>query len=47
MDGFYLRPEATDLHVALNTVATPLGQLRETELVPGSAALEKFNAALR
>jgi 2-oxoglutarate ferredoxin oxidoreductase subunit beta len=43
----YLRPEATDLHVALNTVATPLGQLGESELVPGAMALEKFNASLR
>jgi 2-oxoglutarate/2-oxoacid ferredoxin oxidoreductase subunit beta len=43
----YLRPDATDLHTALNTVAAPLGQLREGELVPGAAALDKFNAALR
>jgi 2-oxoglutarate/2-oxoacid ferredoxin oxidoreductase subunit beta len=43
----YLQPEATDLHTALNTVDTPLNALREAELVPGSAALEKFNASLR
>jgi 2-oxoglutarate ferredoxin oxidoreductase subunit beta len=43
----YLQPDATDLHAALNTVDTPLNALREAELVPGSAALEKFNASLR
>jgi len=43
----YLQPDATDLHAALNTVDTPLNALREPELVPGSAALEKFNASLR
>ena len=43
----YLQPDATDLHTALNTVDTPLNALRESELVPGSAALEKFNASLR
>ena len=43
----YLHPEPTDLHAALNTVDTPLNGLREAELVPGAAALEKFNASLR
>jgi 2-oxoglutarate ferredoxin oxidoreductase subunit beta len=43
----YLDREAEDLHRNLNTVATPLNQLSEQELCPGSAALEKINAGLR
>jgi 2-oxoglutarate ferredoxin oxidoreductase subunit beta len=43
----YVRPEADDLHRMLNTVDTPLNGLSEKELVPGAAALEKFNASLR
>ncbi len=43
----YLRPDADDLHRALNTVDVPLNQLGEKELVPGAAALDKFNASLR
>jgi 2-oxoglutarate ferredoxin oxidoreductase subunit beta len=43
----YLRSEATDLHAALNTVDMPLNALREAELIPGVAALQKFNASLR
>ena len=43
----YLRPDADDLHQLLNTVEVPLNQLGEKELVPGAAALERFNAALR
>jgi len=43
----YVHPEATDLHASLNTVDAALGGLRETELVPGAAALERFNATLR
>lgn len=43
----YVEPEATDLHANLNTVATPLRELGEAELCPGSAALEKLNASLR
>ena len=43
----YLHPEATDLHAALNTVDTPLTELVERDLIPGAAALEKFNASLR
>jgi len=43
----YVRPEADDLHRLLNTVDAPLNALGETELVPGAAALEKFNASLR
>ena len=36
-----------DMHANLNTVASPLNRLSEKELCPGSAALEKINAALR
>jgi len=43
----YLRPDADDLHRLLNTVDVPLNQLGEKELIPGAAALEKFNASLR
>jgi 2-oxoglutarate ferredoxin oxidoreductase subunit beta len=43
----YVRPDADDLHRLLNTVDVPLNQLGEKELIPGAAALEKFNASLR
>ncbi len=43
----YVDPDAGDLHAALNTVETPLNRLGASELIPGAAALEKFNAALR
>jgi 2-oxoglutarate ferredoxin oxidoreductase subunit beta len=43
----YVNPEGEDLHDRLGTVATPLNQLGEAELCPGSAALEKINASLR
>ena len=43
----YVRPDADDLHGLLNTVEAPLNGLTEKELVPGAAALEKFNASLR
>jgi 2-oxoglutarate ferredoxin oxidoreductase subunit beta len=43
----YVDPEPEDLHANLTTVATPLNQLDEKALVPGAAALERFNAALR
>ena len=43
----YVDAEAEDLHSHLNTVAAPLNTLSEKELCPGSAALEKINAALR
>jgi len=43
----YVQPDAPDLHQHLNTVDTPLGQLTERELCPGSVALERINAALR
>ena len=43
----YVQPETTDLHDHLNTVDMPLNMLTENELCPGSAMLEKINAALR
>jgi 2-oxoglutarate/2-oxoacid ferredoxin oxidoreductase subunit beta len=43
----YVEPEADDLHASMNTVERPLNALRETDLCPGSAALDKINAALR
>jgi 2-oxoglutarate ferredoxin oxidoreductase subunit beta len=43
----YIDPQADDLHRLLNTVDVPLNQLAEKELVPGAAALDKFNASLR
>ena len=43
----YVDAEPEDLHSHLNTVEAPLNTLGEKELCPGSAALEKINAALR
>ncbi len=43
----YVDPAPKDLHDHLNTVATPLNELDDAALVPGTAALEKFNASLR
>ena len=43
----YVAAEAEDLHGHLNTVEKPLNALGEKELCPGSAALDKINAALR
>jgi 2-oxoglutarate/2-oxoacid ferredoxin oxidoreductase subunit beta len=43
----YVDPEAEDLHHYLNTAHKPLNAMDEDDLCPGSAALEKLNAALR
>jgi 2-oxoglutarate ferredoxin oxidoreductase subunit beta len=43
----YVDPDATDLHGHLNTCARPLNQLGVEELCPGTATLDKLNAALR
>ncbi len=43
----YVDPEADDLHGYLHTSPTPLNALTDSELCPGSAALEKLNASLR
>ena len=43
----YVDPEARDLHDYLGTIDTPLNQLANGELTPGSAALDALNASLR
>ena len=43
----YVDPEPEDLHAHLNTVVTPFNRLGDAELVPGAAALEAVNRALR
>ena len=43
----YVDREPEDLHRHFNTVDAPLNSLSEQELCPGSAVLEKINAALR
>jgi 2-oxoglutarate ferredoxin oxidoreductase subunit beta len=42
----FVDPEADDLHLHLNTVATPLNRLGEAELCPGAAALAALNSEL-
>lgn len=43
----YVDPDATDCHEILETVETPLNQLGEQELCPGSDALASINASFR
>ena len=43
----YVDPDPHDMHKHMNTVQTPLNELDETALVPGSGVLEKLNASLR
>ena len=43
----YVRPDASDLHDTLNTVAAPLSALGDAELVPGATPLAALNASLR
>jgi len=43
----YVAPDAEDLHGHLNTYDTPFNKLGEKDLCPGSAMLDKINAALR
>jgi 2-oxoglutarate ferredoxin oxidoreductase subunit beta len=43
----YVEAEPDDLHASINTVERPLNALGEKDLCPGSAALDKINAALR
>jgi len=43
----FVDPEAGDLHDSIGTVETPLNQLSTADLVPGQAALDRINAALR
>lgn len=43
----FVQPDAEDLHQHMDTVEMPLNRLSDAELVPGAAALEAVNAALR
>jgi 2-oxoglutarate ferredoxin oxidoreductase subunit beta len=43
----YIEEEAQDLHAHMNTVATPLNALSESDLCPGSKALDTINASYR
>jgi len=43
----HVDPDSHDLHDHLGTVETPLNRLPDEALIPGAAALEKINAALR
>ncbi|HWY15876.1 MAG TPA: 2-oxoacid:ferredoxin oxidoreductase subunit beta [Rhizomicrobium sp.] len=43
----YLEAEAEDMHAHLNTVATPLNQLQESDLCPGAETLERINNSYR
>jgi 2-oxoglutarate/2-oxoacid ferredoxin oxidoreductase subunit beta len=43
----YVEEDSADLHDGQNTIATPLNALGDADLVPGAAALAKFNESLR
>lgn len=43
----YVDPEAGDMHDHINTIDTAFNKLGSKQLCPGSAVLEKLNAALR
>jgi 2-oxoglutarate ferredoxin oxidoreductase subunit beta len=43
----YLDPESKDLHDLMETVDTPLNGLREADLNPGTAALQRINQSFR
>lgn len=43
----YIDPNTQDLHDIIGTVATPLNELMEEDLCPGSGALEDINRGLR
>ena len=43
----FIDTHAPELHSILNTVSTPLNQLTERDLCPGSESLEKINAGFR
>lgn len=43
----YIDPETQDLHDLIGTVATPLNELLEEDLCPGSGVLEEINRGLR
>jgi 2-oxoglutarate ferredoxin oxidoreductase subunit beta len=43
----YIEEDAQDLHAHLNTAVTPLNKLAESDLCPGSKALDTLNASYR
>jgi len=43
----FVEPDPRDMHNFLDTVKTPLNQLGEAELCPGTEVLARFNAAHR
>ena len=43
----YVNPDSEDLHAHLNTFDAPFNKLEAKDLCPGSAMLDKINAALR
>ena len=43
----YVNPNASDTHDILGTVSTPLNELDESQLCPGSEALASINASFR
>lgn len=43
----FVDPDSRDIHETMNTTKTPLRNLSEKELCPGSAALEEINQTLR
>src|SRR6476620_188807 len=43
----YIEDDAQDLHAHLNTVATPLNKLGESDLCPGAKALNTINSSYR
>jgi len=43
----FVDPSSEDLHAHLNTYASPFNKLEAKDLCPGSAMLDKINAALR
>jgi 2-oxoglutarate ferredoxin oxidoreductase subunit beta len=43
----YVETESSDLHQIINSSEVPLNQLPQSELCPGSAALDKLNSGLR
>ena len=43
----YVDPEPEDHHAALGTVAKPLNQLSDADLIPSVSALDKINAGFR
>ena len=43
----YIDPESKDLHDIIDTVKTPLNELKESDLCPGSEVLELLNQGFR